>query len=104
MSPLQPSDTTTIIHSAKVVLDDAITDAIGDASSAVCQGIAQAPVSCLSDIADKFRFAASLIEEDGGMLYAEPETVIAAVSDLLAWRNAEAPQGRCSFYAALSVS
>ena len=65
-------------------------DALGDAQSKIEEAIVAAPPTSGKDIAEKFRLAASLIEEgEDGMMSAEPEIVFGAIGDLIAHRCAE---------------
>ncbi|MBB4063268.1 hypothetical protein [Gellertiella hungarica] len=66
--------------------DDAM-DSICEAISVVGRAIIDAPITAEQDIANKFRFAAVLIEYDAGDHADEPAALSSAISDLVAFRN-----------------
>lgn len=69
-------------------ISDAAMDALGKAQSEMGEAISDTAATTSKDIAAKFRFLAALIEDDeGGMLYLEPELLEAAVRDLATHRR-----------------
>lgn len=64
-------------------------DHINEALSIIGQAIIDAPVTCERDAANKFRFAADLIDAEAGQMLSEGAAVQAAVNGLDALRTSQ---------------
>lgn len=70
--------------------DDDSHDELVDALRQIETAILEAPAQTSKDVAEKFRFAALLIEDDeAGMLNSEPDAVFGALLDLARLRCAQ---------------
>lgn len=78
------------MHNMQPMPDEAM-DGLNDAHTAVVEALAAAPVTSSSEIADKLRVLADLVEDDeGGVLNLETIMLQAVLHDLGAYRIREA--------------
>ncbi|MGG6895798.1 hypothetical protein [Rhizobium sp. BR 315] len=70
-------------------MPDEAMSALTEASMLISKAIIAAPVTSEADIANKFRFAAALIECPHGLMADEPAAVFGALADLARFRNGE---------------
>lgn len=68
---------------------DGVMDHLTEALAIIGQAIINAPVTCERDAANKFRFAADLIDAEAGQMTDEGAAVHAAVSGLDALRTSQ---------------
>jgi hypothetical protein len=75
------------LRESGVSIPDGVMDALGDAAGSVRKAIIEAPITSERDIANKFRLAAILIEDQSGDMADEPAAVRQALLDLVEFRN-----------------
>lgn len=76
-------------HVAASPMPEDLCGSLGQVIDDLAKFIIAAPITCIEDVADKFRFAATLMEDEGGMLYIEPDVAFGALSDLIKFRDTE---------------
>lgn len=75
------------IMKSQAPMPDAAMDLLVQSGSVIAEMLLEHPVSCEADVADKFRFLASLLEEEAGEMYIENPAMERACADLVALRR-----------------